>query len=292
VGTVWKGIKLELIESVFNLAEEFVNEPQYVMLNLEAMAALAAKMLETGIKPFPAESTGEDDYIIVWKELAASAINYCYWYGKSTVRPNGASSTAMYDLIDQTFPDSLDDLDLQSSLSLLGQSLARERFPLLEERIRHLEQIRDSSWFVGDLVSKKGNLSYSYFEDLIVGFPGFGSDMFLKRASLFFLQLYRTLGWFGDLMHWLPVPADYQVPKMLRHFGCIVYLDPLKTMVEQGALIPSGSLWECEIRAATIVVSKFLMIQTEWNVSDIDSWLWLRRKECNDPFHLTVTTDY
>jgi hypothetical protein len=116
--------------------------------------------------------------------------------------------------------------------------------------------------------------------------------MFLKRASLFFLQLYRTLGWFEDAMRYLPVPADYQVPKMLRHFGCFTYLDPLRTMVEQGALIPSGSLWECEIRAATVVVCKFLQIQTGWNVSEIDSWLWLRRKECTDPFHLTVTTDY
>ena len=266
--------------------------PEYVMINSENVLALGSKMLETGIKPFPAESTGEDDYIIVWKELVASAINYCYWYGKSTVRPNGASSTAMYDLIDQAFPDSVDDLDLQLSLDILGQSLARERFPLLEERVRHLEQIRDSSWFVGDLVPKKGNMSYSYLEDLVVGFPGFASDMFLKRASLFFLQLYRTLGWFEDAMQWLPVPADYQVPKMLRHFGCIVYLEPLRTMVEQGALIPPGSLWECEIRAATVVACKFLMTQTGWNVSDIDSWLWLRRKECNEPFHLTVTTDY
>jgi hypothetical protein len=277
---------------VFELANEFMTDPQYVMLHLENMAALANEMLETGVKPFPPETTGDDDYIIVWKELVASAINYCYWYGKSTVRPNNASSTAMYDLVDTIFPSSLDNLDLQLSLRILIHALARDRFPLLEERVRHLEQLRNSAGFVDSIVQYQGNLSYSFFEDLVTCFPGYGSDMFLKRASLFFLQLYRTLGWFEDAMRYLPVPADYQVPKMLRHFGCFTYLDPLRTMVEQGALIPSGSLWECEIRAATVVVCKFLQIQTGWNVSEIDSWLWLRRKECTDPFHLTVTTDY
>lgn len=283
---------MKLVESINDLAQQFMINPEYVMLHLENMAALANEMLETGVKPFPPESSGEDNHIIVWKELAASAINYCYWYGRHNVRPNNASSTAMYDLVDQSFPSNLDDLDLRLALDILGQGLARERFPLLEERIRHLDQLMNSSLLVGDLVEKEGNPSYNYFEDLVIGFPGFASDMFLKRASLFFLQLYRTLGWFEDAMQWLPVPADYQVPKMLRHFGCFTYLDPLGTMVKQGALIPSGSLWECEIRAATIVVCKFLQVQTEWNISEIDSWLWLRRKECTDPFHLTITTDY
>lgn len=283
---------MKLIDGVFELSSKFMNNPEYVMLHLENMEALANQMLETGIKPFPSEISDQNLHLMVWKELAASAINYCYWYGKATVRPNNADSTLMYELVDEAFGLRWDNFDLQLSLDVLGRLLTRNRFPLVEDRIRHLQQLRNSSVLVGDIIQYEGNLSYSIFEDLVIAFPGFGSDMFLKRASLFFLQLYRSLGWFEDAMQWLPVPADYQVPKMLRHFGCFTYLDPLRTMVEQHALIPQGSLFECEIRAATILVGRFLMERTKWNVSDVDSWLWLRRKECNDPFHLTVTTDY
>jgi len=133
---------------------------------------------------------------------------------------------------------------------------------------------------------------YRYLMSLVTTFPGFASDLFLKRASLFFMQMYRKLGWYEKMMSYLPVPADYQVPKMLKHFGCIKYKEPLNTIVEVGELIPKGSIMECEIRAATIIVCELLRQQTKWNMSEIDSWLWLRRKECNDPFHLTITTDY
>ena len=55
-------------------------------------------------------------------------------------------------------------------------------------------------------------------------FQGFSSDVFLKRTSLFFMQLYRKFGWYkDDLMQTLFVPADYQIPKILRHFECIEY---------------------------------------------------------------------
>lgn len=269
-----------------------MTNPKYVMLHLEHMAALAAKMLETGIKPFPNEAPSQNLHLKVFKELAAGAINYCYWYGDSKIRPNDASSTLMYQLVNEAFGDRWDNFDLQLSLGILERLLTRYRFPLVEERIQHLEQLRNCASFVDDIVQFEGELSYSLFEDLVVGFPGYGSDMFLKRASLFFLQLYRSLGWHADAMQWLPVPADYQVPKMLRHFGCFAYLSPLGAMVEEGELIPKHSRMECEIRAATIVVCRFLQIQTEWNISDIDSWLWLRRKEATEPFHLTITTDY
>jgi hypothetical protein len=283
---------LKLIEEVNELVTQFMSEPQYVMLNLEHMTALAHKMLETGVKPFPPESSGDDKYLIVFKELAATAINYCYWYGSPNIRPNNANSGMMYELVDEAFGSLWDNFDLQLSLTVLQRLLVKNRFPLVEDRIRHLEQLRNSASFVDSIVQYQGNLSYSFFEDLAVGFPGYGSDMFLKRASLFFLQLYRTLGWHEDAMQWLPVPADYQVPKMLRHFGCFTYLDPLKHMVDHGTLVPKHSRMECEIRAATIAVCKFLQIQTEWNISEIDSWLWLRRKEATEPFHLTITTDY
>ena len=57
-------------------------------------------------------------------------------------------------------------------------------------------------------------------------------------------------------------------------------------------MIPKYSIEEVSIRGGVVVVVDKLARLTGWSVSEIDAWLWLRRKECNKPFHLTITTDY
>jgi len=57
-------------------------------------------------------------------------------------------------------------------------------------------------------------------------------------------------------------------------------------------MIPKYSIEECSIRGGTILVCDKLAELTSWTKSEIDTWLWLRRKECKKPFHLTITTDY
>jgi hypothetical protein len=290
-----------MIPSPFRISEEFMKNPQWVKINYDHVAKLANDMLETGITPFPPQSTGENERQIIIKELVASSINYCYWYGKSTIRPNDCGSSLMYDLVNDSFSKINLSISIKACANRLAKKLSLNRFPLLEERIKHITEVAT----VGESLASDMHMGYInnqhkpekdggiYFKTLLESFPGFASDIFLKRASLFFLQLYRRLGWYEDMiLFYLPVPADYQVPKMLRHFHCIKYLSPLGFMVDNGQLIHKGSLMECEIRAATILVCRELQSQTGWNISDVDSWLWLRRKECNTPFHLTITTDY
>ncbi len=290
---------MNLINDVFDLAEEFMSNPRYVDILDERIDIMAADMLETGITPFPLQSTGENFRVVLMKELVASSINYCYWYGKHDIRPGGCGSGLMYDLVNKTF-NSYGPMTLKGCIHALKGELALHRFPLLEERIRHLTEVATAGeMFITTLhqgyvdnqcmPEKSG---YKYYKMLVEMFPGFASDLFLKRTSLFFLQIYRQLGWYDELMETIQVPSDYQVPKLLKHFGCFRYFDPLKTVVKNNNLIPKNELLECEIRAATIVVCKELQRLTKWNISDIDGWLWLRRKGCNDPFHLTITTDY
>jgi hypothetical protein len=123
-------------------------------------------------------------------------------------------------------------------------------------------------------------------------FPGYASDIFLKRAMLFFAQLNRKFGWFEEALKTAPVPADYQVPKMLEHYGILDYDEDLYFAIENEIQIPKGSLAECEIRAGTIISCMLLCRETGWGMPDVDGYFWLRRKEAQNPFHLTVTTDY
>jgi len=117
-------------------------------------------------------------------------------------------------------------------------------------------------------------------------------DIFLKRASLFFMMLHRSMGWFKNDIHKLPIPSDYQIPKMLEWLGCIRYYGSLKNDIKEGKLIPEGSLMECEIRAASIIACKKIADRAGCSPNDVDNYLWLNRKDCNNPFHLTITTNY
>ena len=118
----------------------------------------------------------------------------------------------------------------------------------------------------------KKNAEDSQFEDLftvlIGAFPGYASDIFLKRASLFFIQLYRNFGWFKDGMLKIPVAADYQVPKMLYHYCCTVYSEKLQNKIFAHELVLKNSREECEIRSATILICRKLCELTGWNISD------------------------
>jgi hypothetical protein len=116
--------------------------------------------------------------------------------------------------------------------------------------------------------------------------------MFLKRAFLLATELHRGAGWFGPDMRGVPIPADYQVPKVLRRLGCIVYSDELSGAVEKGVQIPRGSAMECEIRSASILACDMIAEAADMDPCDVDSWLWNNRNNHEEPFHLTATTDY
>jgi hypothetical protein len=287
---------MNLVENVYEISEELLfTEPMNVMLNETAIIKLARAMKSEGIIPFEIPKP-EDKNLGVTIELVASSINYCYWYGSSSVRPNQASSGSMYHEVEKAFKNykATEYFAFGECIATLIKNLSIARFPLLEERNGHLKELvnKDAPSFVRLVCDSKGQDFDMLFQNLIELFQGFASDIFLKRASLFFLQLFRKYSWFQQNMKTLHVPADYQVPKILKHFNCFYYKDDLTDKIKNSVLIPKYSLEECQIRAATVTSCKMLQEETGWNIADIDGWLWLRRKTATEPFHLTITTDY
>lgn len=288
-----------MINKVFNLANEvMITEPFYVKVDMEAIKKLADDMIEAGkVVFFSDDSIAEkqkNTYHVVIKELIASSINYCYWYGSYNIRPNGVSSTTMYKAVDEAFGDGTNALMFENRINDLIRILSVNRYPLLEERKRHLLDLvedRKAEEFAAMVVSKEYN-GEELLHKMVEMFSGFASDIFLKRAALFFMQLHRHFGWYENLMSKIFVPADYQVPKLLRHFNCIIYNDLLADEVDNCILIKKHSLKEIQIRAATIKVCKQLQNLTGWNAVEIDTYLWTKRKSTDKPFHLTVTSDY
>ncbi|MFW9871750.1 MAG: queuosine salvage family protein [Candidatus Thorarchaeota archaeon] len=290
---------MNLVKSVYEIAEDFMKTPNEVEVNYEGIEKVGNEMLNAGPMDFPYKTT-EDQFKDVLLELVASSINYCYWYGSSNIRPNGASSTFLYEHIANAFFDysgtpARQETGFNICLTRLINLLITNRFPLSEERMYHLNQLRlAGEKYVSDIITdykETGNINDAMLS-LITLFPGFGSDIFLKRAILFFMQLNRRFGWFSEGMKTLPVAADYQVPKLLEHLGCITYCPELKKRISFNKLIPKNSIEECEIRAATIIACRELCKLTGWNIAQVDGYLWLKRKEVTTPFHLTITTDY
>lgn len=292
---------MNFTNTVYELSENFMRESSYVTMNPQTIEDVAEDMIERGPITFSIPEV-KDIQKGILLELVAASVNYCYWYGKSTVRPLHSNSTKMYDLLLEAFENytswhdhgksSFKFTDCIKQFQIL---LSVHRFPLIEERIKHLDELikEDGEQFSVRMLRNKDtlNINDTMFEIISI-YPGFASDPFLKRLSLFFLQLNRRFGWFSDDLKHLHVPADYQIPKMLEHFGCISYDYSLQTAIENGDLIPKGSLAECEIRSATILTIKKLCELTGWNVAEVDGYFFLQRNEATNPFHLTITTDY
>jgi len=285
---------MNCIESVFDISEKFMEDPSYVYIDYNKIKEVADIMTNSTFKKFepaPNDLTKEEIKNECYLQLVGGAINYCYWHGKHNIRPNDCGSGKMFDIV--TKASNEHDIYSDEFIYALQWEFAKERFPLLEERLKHIDEVSNYGRdFIDVLINNIDSDVESLMEYMICMLPGYASDMFLKRASLFFLMMNRKFGWFEKDLHSLHIAADYQVPKMLNYFNCFRYDPTLYKKIDKSELIAKGSLMECEIRAATVIVARKLCEITGWNVSDVDAWFWLRRRNCDRPFHLTVTTDY
>jgi len=298
---------MSLIKDTWKIVEEFVEDPKYVTIISENFDSIAEE-IKKSLKdepcffgepqiPLPDDAFKLVQRIIVY-DLITSSINYQYWYGKYDVRPNEACALQMDNLLTESF----NEYDCYEFPVVIIDSFASKlilnRFPNLEKRITHLKELSGGSldsyiyqMAIAIIENKELNIDY-WLSELIKRFPGFAGDLFLKRAFLFFIQLYRRMGWFGDEIRKVPVPMDYQLPKMLRWMDCISYGAELDDHVKNQKLIPENSLMECELRANCMWICRELAKKAECTMADIDTYLWENRKSCKDPFHLTITTNY
>ena len=277
---------MKVIEKVREFADHIVKKARHVMIDDDAVKRFADDHLK-GCEPD--WGTEELTASVVIEELIANSVNYCYWCGHHDSRPGGASAGRMYELLNQAQVVSR---VTPSIIREFWQLMVGDRFPLLEERWKHLMELDEHA--VEAFVYSVTELNLrDAFVTLLSRFPGYVSDVFLKRAQLLFMMLHRRTKCLGE--HWirgLTVPVDYMLPRVLRAHGCLVYDDELSRMVDRQELIPKHSKWEVEIRAATLVACDALSEISGLSTCAVDEVLWGMRKVTDVPFHLTVTTDY
>ena len=78
------------------------------------------------------------------------------------------------------------------------------------------------------LITISGNLfevedPNEWLQNIAYQYPGYASDPFIKRAFLFIIEMNRRMRWFKKDIHKIPVPTDYQIPKMLRYYNILSF---------------------------------------------------------------------
>lgn len=279
------------------IVDQFTENPTWVTINKEVLTKIANDLelnqteFPENVPPTLPDGIESIPHYLEF-EIIANAVNYCYWYGKHDIRPNDCSASKMYNALREAYKTFPSRQGVEWTITRFMTNMSLERFPLIHQRYLHLQELKTGIIGIADeIYGMKNNLENALMY-LCGTLTTYSQDMLLKRASLFFMQVYRATGLFKDQINLLPIPADYQVPKMLRHLGILEYSPELKDIIWRGELIPAGSRMEIEIRASAIKACRIVSELTGYNSSQVDDWLWLNRKSCSDPFHLTITTDY
>jgi hypothetical protein len=240
-------------------------------------------------------------------ELCFSAVNFCYWTGGCDRRPDGVSSADARRIIFAAFslspyPSPTECAEPQRSreelirsIEIARDALTLSQFPLSRARGHLLDEVRLNYNAAVELwrrCSTDDAVPDRDLDFLLSSFPGFARDPFAKRACLFFCLLERVYGRCHAMANAMPLPVDYQVPKVLHSAGALVYSSQLQAKIAEEVPIPSGSREEMEIRAAALVVVERLAARFDVSESVIDQWLWSARKRVPGKYHLTETTHY
>lgn len=138
-------------------------------------------------------------------------------------------------------------------------------------------------------------LSWTHARALAACYPKGYGDRYLKKAQL---TLMFIAGQWQEKLNSpieldVSAAADYQLPKVLRAEGVLVYGPELAQAVDTELLIEEDSPQERAIRAATIKACERLSKRFNCTIAEVDFWIWLMRNSAKTAkFHLTKTTKY
>ena len=231
---------------------------------------------------------------ICLKKLLDTSIQFCFWFYGSSIRPFECNSSMVSKIVDEGFETFNAFYNNQALRIAMKSKLRESRFTLLNERCDIWGELRNKRGSVEEFIQlvsqKKVEPALDY---LVSSFNCFASDLFLKKAMLFFCELERVGAIEFEDSNKILIPADYQIPKVLEGLGILKYSDELKNSIENDIILPAVSKYEVEIRANTIIAIEQLKHLTGLSTSELDGYLFSIK---NDPkfnkHHLTITTNY
>lgn len=241
----------------------------------------------------------EDAYRVIHAFNAINAsLQYCFFLGSSTVRFDGIDSAWVMRMIDGVFRECgiCSTRDIYAVKEHIIEALIASNITLLDKRVETVNEVFERLDFV-----RYGEryLDVDASIDLLSRLVCFKRDIFFKKGIFavgitgrMLLDLRRNHRDYREQFERLPVPADYQIPKMLRHFGLIEFSPELAHIIDSDQFIPENSVMELGIRAATVQACGLIAEYNGVCADDVDGWLFMRRGESGERHHLCVTVSY
>lgn len=206
---------------------------------------------------------------------------------------NGSGSYALKQLIDHIkvkhlLPgyDLLDPLNVETNLTPLLKDV-----PFNKERMDVFK--RFSNLYIIDQIIDIINRCYTdgkyiftikSVAELVKILPeGYSGDPMRKKAILFFLYLSGYLVSKGNIVeNYLPIPSDYQIPRILEWLGIIEISDCIKPMFYTNELLDVESELVMDIRAASIISCDKISKMAKVDNYVVDSSLFTYFRNCDD----------
>lgn len=317
---------------VLRSTREVVEAARAVSIDLDAVERTATLLAESRLSPPEWEGSlhmRDGTWRTAAFVLVLDALNFCFWSQtplRWTIEYEGQSHDGYWALV-AALRRALDaGLPLWDAEWLASASWAElaaiftpsdpkgPPIPLLEARVANLREVgyglQDLP--VEELIGRAGGSAPVLVEEIVRRFPSFDDVVvsgdrcirFYKRAQILVADLHGAfsgegLGAFHDLGA-LTAFADYKVPQVLRRFGVLRYDPELEAALQRYQLIPAGSEWEIEIRAATIWACELIrqaLSETDQPLRafEVDWALWLTGQSLppgTEPYHRTLTTFY
>jgi len=241
----------------------------------------------------------EEAYKIIHVYNAINAsLQYCFFIGNAQMRFDAIDSFWIMSMLDGIFKkyEVTSVEDIYKTKESIINILISSNITLLQSRVQTIEEVFEKLDFkmYGNTYADI-DASISNLKKLIC----FKQDIFFKKGLFAVMITGRMLPelqvfypTYKAVLYQLPVPADYQIPKMLRHYGLIEFSNELASFVDNSIPLQENSELELNIRAATVLACEILAQSNVCSVDVVDAYLFMKRKECNALHHLCVTESY
>lgn len=119
------------------------------------------------------------------------------------------------------------------------------------------------------------------------------SDPLLKKAQLALSEIAAGYSQSHSLVSArVSAFADYQIPKVLRALGALVYSPELAAKIDRLEPLPEDSPEERALRGASVLACEALALASGADAAQVDFWIWSQKERSSCPFHLTYTRRY
>lgn len=287
--------KLETLISFTEKYKKYVNKQEITELIIPEQVVNERILLNLN------EVLSENEYhsICHIQSLVQCSLQYCFFYGNSKVRLDSIDSTWLHNTVTKALGDSFDrEIDttmINEWRKNIINELMSSNISMIRNRIQTINDVMTDDLINYGFLHNNIESSLNYMNTLIP----FRQDFFFKKAILAIYASnnfihHNDRKYLEEFMN-LPVPADYQIPKMLRAMNLIDLPKSITDKIDNDEFFIPESEDELIIRGSALQACEMIKDVHGVSVQVIDNWLFSIRNDKDykiHKHHLCITENY